>query len=127
MGWITLLALIALVVLIGMILLALKAELKGKQAHTEVRSSKRPTLPATRSLAPPPTTLDPPEPVAAPSDQSPMVEAAEAPAASRSTGSYNQVGDGADAAPKLSTEDRLKVLEGLAGGWSGNKQEPTED
>ena len=81
MGWITLLALIALVVLIGMILLASKAELKGKQAHTEVRSSQRPTLSATRSLAPPPTTLDPPEPVAAPSDQSSMVEAAQAPAA----------------------------------------------
>ena len=53
MGWITVLALIALVVLIGMIMLALKAELKGKQAHTEGSSSQRRTLPAPRSLAPP--------------------------------------------------------------------------
>ena len=41
MGWITVLALIALVVLIGVIALALKAELKGKQAHTETRKAPR--------------------------------------------------------------------------------------
>ena len=41
MGWITVLALIALVVLIGVIALALKAELKGKQAHTESRKAPR--------------------------------------------------------------------------------------
>ena len=39
MGWITVLALIALVVVIGVIALALKAALKGKQAHTEPVSS----------------------------------------------------------------------------------------
>ncbi len=73
MVWISVLALIAVVVLIGVIVLALKAELKGKQAHTEVSSSKRPRSPAPRSLASPPPTLAPPEPVASPSDQSPKV------------------------------------------------------
>ena len=81
MVWISVLALIAVVVLIRVIVLALKAELKGKQAHTDVRPSQRRSSPATRSLAPPPTTLDPPEPIASPSAQSPMVEPAEAPSA----------------------------------------------
>lgn len=45
----------------------------------------------------------------------------------RSDGSSNQVGDGADNAPELSKQDRLKVLEGLAGGRPGSKQQPTED
>ena len=64
MGWITVLALIALVVVIGVIALALKAALKGKQAHTEPVSSQRPTPPAPSSPAPPAANV--PEPAAAP-------------------------------------------------------------
>ena len=64
MGWITVLALIALVVVIGVIALALKAALKGKQAHTEPVSSQRPTPPAPSSPASPAANV--PEPAAAP-------------------------------------------------------------
>lgn len=81
MGWITVLALIGLVLLTGVIALALKAALKGKQAHTERVSSQQLTPPSPSPLAPPPSTLASPEPLASPPAQSTLVEVAETPAA----------------------------------------------